>query len=378
LKAGLIIYGSLETVSGGYLYDRKLVDYLRAHGDEVRIISLPWSGYARHLSDNFSNALLNRLKNADFDLLLQDELNHPSLFLLNGRLRPYISYPIFSIVHHLRSSEVHPPWLLPLYRHVERRYLHSVDGFLCNSQTTKRSVVRIVGEKQPFSDRSFCVAPPGGDRLQPQVSQEEITARCHESGPLRILFVGNLIARKGLHILVDALSQLPREDWLLDVVGETAVSAAYTRRLRLQIGEVALSERITLRGPLADKQLAQQYLHHHLLVVPSQYEGFGIVYLEGMGFGLPAIGTTVGAADEIIHDGENGYLINDGQTVVLAQRIQHLHQDRQELARLSRNARQTYLDRPTWDESMARARIFLHQAVQRNTRTDNERKRLEH
>ena len=53
MKIGLIIYGSLDTLSGGYLYDRMLVDYLRAQGDTVEIISLPWRNYAAHLTDNF-------------------------------------------------------------------------------------------------------------------------------------------------------------------------------------------------------------------------------------------------------------------------------------------------------------------------------------
>ena len=54
MRVGLIIYGSLEILSGGYLYDRKLVEALEAHGDEVEIIGLPWRNYARHLADNFS------------------------------------------------------------------------------------------------------------------------------------------------------------------------------------------------------------------------------------------------------------------------------------------------------------------------------------
>ena len=311
MQIGLVIYGSLDTISGGYLYDRKLVKYLRAHGDEVDIISLPWSGYGQHLSHNVSKGLFSRLKNAGFDLLLQDELNHPSLFWLNGRLRPAISYPIISIVHHLRSSETHSPPLLPLYRWVEGRYLRSVDGFVCNSQTTKQSVIKLVGGKRPFSQQLFLVAPPAGDRFQPAITPEEITARCLEPGPLRILFVGSLIPRKGLHSLVEALSQLPQENWLLEVVGETTTSPAYTRRLQHQIREAGLWQRITFRGALPDDKLAHHYRHHHLLVVPSQYEGFGIVYLEGMSFGLPAIGTTAGAAVEIIQDGVNGYLVHE-------------------------------------------------------------------
>ncbi|NHZ72206.1 MAG: glycosyltransferase [Aquificales bacterium] len=359
MKVGLIIYGSLETISGGYLYDRKLVEWLRSQGDTIEIISLLWSAYGRHLSHNFSRGLFRRLREAPFDVLLQDELNHPSLFWLNGRLRPHISYPIISIIHHLRSSEAHPRWLLPLYRPLERRYLRSVDGFVFNSQTTKQVVDEMVGSELMLRERPFVVATPAGDRFQSATTGEEIIARCQETGPLRVLFVGNLIPRKGLHRLVAALSQLPQLDWQLDVVGETAVDSPYTRRIQQQISQTGSSERITIRGPVSDEQLAQHYQRSHILVVPSQYEGFGIVYLEGMSFALPAIGTTAGAAGEIIRDGENGYLVDVEETAVLAQHLQYLHQNRDELTRFSHNARQSFLTWPTWDDSMTKIRTFL-------------------
>ena len=360
MKIGLIIYGSLETISGGYLYDRKLVNYLRASGDEVEIISQPWSAYGRHLGHNFSREMLGRLRDARFDVLLQDELNHPSLVWLNGRLRHTITYPIISIVHHLRSSEVHPRGLMPVYQQVERRYLRSVDGFVFNSQTTKREVEKMTGREKPH-----VVATPAGDRFQPVISSEEIVARCRETGPLRLLFVGNVMARKGLHVLVVALAQLPKIDWRLDVVGETAVDPAYSQRIQQQITQAGLADRITLHGPLPDEELAHHYRQSHLLVVPSQYEGFGIVYLESMSFGLPAIGTTSGAAGEIIRDGENGFLIGEGETSVLSHRIHHLQQNRDELTRLSLNARQSFLTWPTWDDSMSKIRAFMHQTIQR-------------
>jgi len=354
MKIGLIIYGSLETISGGYLYDRKLVDYLRAQGDEVEIISQPWSAYGRHLGHNFSSEMLGRLQDARVDVLLQDELNHPSLVWLNGRLRSHITYPIISIVHHLRSSEAHPRGLMPMYQQVERHYLRSVDGFVFNSQTTKQVVAEMGG-----GDKPFIVATPAGDRFQPDISSDEIVTRCQESGPLRLLFVGNVMARKGLHDLVGALAQLPSSDWQLDVVGETAVDPAYTQRIQAHIKDANLSDRITLHGAISDTELAHYYRRSHLLAVPSQYEGFGIVYLEAMSFGLPAIGTTAGAAGEIIQDGESGFLIGEGETAVLSQRIHHLHQNRGELTRLSLNARQSFLTWPTWDDSMAKIRTFL-------------------
>ena len=49
-----MIYGSLETISGGYLYDRMLVEHLRGQGDQVEVISLPWRSYARHLAGQLS------------------------------------------------------------------------------------------------------------------------------------------------------------------------------------------------------------------------------------------------------------------------------------------------------------------------------------
>ncbi|HRK89012.1 MAG TPA: hypothetical protein PK152_07750, partial [Anaerolineales bacterium] len=133
MKLGFLIYGSLDTLSGGYMYDRMLVDYLRQQGDTVEIISLPWRNYASHLTDNFTFALPPGL-----DILIQDELNHPSLIGANRRPHPY---PIVSLVHHLRCSELRPKWQNDLYRVVEKKYLQSVDGFIFNSETT-RGVVR--------------------------------------------------------------------------------------------------------------------------------------------------------------------------------------------------------------------------------------------
>ena len=119
MKIGLIIYGSLDTLSGGYLYDRKLVEYLSSQGDTVEIISLPWRNYAAHLTDNFYFKLPNSL-----DILIQDELNHPSLIFANRGPHPY---PIISLVHHLRCSELRPRWQNALYRIIEKQYLQSVD-----------------------------------------------------------------------------------------------------------------------------------------------------------------------------------------------------------------------------------------------------------
>src|SRR5690606_31630784 len=101
----------------------------------------------------------------------------------------------------------------------------------------------------------------------------------------------------------------------------------------------------------------------HILIVPSSYEGFGIVYLEGMCFGLPAIGTTAGAASEVIEDGKTGYLIEPNDSESLAKIISNLAEDRELLVKLSINAKNRYRVQPKWEETASQIRAFLLQMI---------------
>lgn len=342
MRIGLLIYGALDTLSGGYFYDRKLVESLRAAGDSVEIISLPWRNYPAHLADNLTFRLPPRL-----DLLIQDELNHPSLIAANRRPHPY---PVISLVHHLRCSEQRPAWQNALYRPVERAYLRSVDGFIFNSMTTRDVVHALAG-----SDKPGIVAYPPTDRFGSALPESVVAARAAKSNPLRLVFLGNLIPRKGLHTLLEALSRLPGEAITLDVIGGLSAAPAYAADMQRR----ARGLPVTFYGPLDNTALAQKLAAAHVLVVPSSYEGFGIVYLEGMGFGLPAIGTTAGAAGEIIRHGETGYLIPPDNPAALSAHLAQLAQNRPLLSRLARNALARYNQQPAWQETAGRVRDFL-------------------
>ena len=351
---GLVIYGSLETVSGGYIYDRTLVEHLRHQGDRVEIISLPWRDYGRHLTDNFSWSLYRRLRRASWDVLLQDELNHPSLLGLNHWLRSRVRYPILAIVHHLRCSEARSAWQNAVFRWLEQRYLSTVDGFIFNSETTKASVEAVSGKTKPA-----IVAHPGGDRLQIDLTSSQILSRARQPGPLRILFIGNLIPRKGLHTLLDGLFRLPQATWQLDVVGSLETDPAYARAIRRQVSEMGFTQQVALSGSLSDFELTLRLRRSHLFCLPSSYEGFGIVYLEGMAAGLPAIASESGAAGEIITHGQDGFLVPPDDAVALARHVDTLIQDRERLAQMSLAAYERFRLHPTWRVSTERIRQFL-------------------
>ncbi|MBL8045998.1 MAG: glycosyltransferase family 4 protein [Anaerolineales bacterium] len=355
MRVGLLIYGSLATLSGGYLYDRKLVEHLRAAGDEVEIISVPWRNYAAHLTDNFLGELRQRLLSGQWEVLLQDELNHPSLFLLNGWLKPHVRYPIVSIVHHLRCSELRPRWQNTLYGWVERAYLRSMDGFVFNSETTSAVVWKKAGmEGKP---KPHVVAYPAADHALTPGLKATPAPGVRES-TLKILFLGNVIPRKGLHALIDALAHV-RGAWQLTVAGRLDVDAKYVKDLR----GLKDPEGLVWLGQLSDDEVRVQLATHDVLAVPSSYEGFGIVYLEALAYGLPVIATTAGAAHEIITPGREGFLVPPENPAVLAQVLQTLIDDVTLLPTMRHAARHRFIAWPTWAESMGRVRAFLQNLV---------------
>jgi glycosyltransferase involved in cell wall biosynthesis len=357
VKIGLIIYGTLDTLSGGYLYDRQLVGYLRAAGCQVDILSLPWRKYPAHLGDNLRLTWARRIAQKHYDLLLQDELNHPSLFLLNSLLRRLAACPIISIVHHLRSAEDHPAIPRTIYRAVEQRYFQSVDGFIFNSKTTSRIVYQMIGHTIPH-----VIAYPAADHRAPphDTVMAALSERLQRCEPLQLLFVGNLIVRKRLHTVLRALARLNTSTWHLHIVGSEEVDATYSAAMHDLSRTLAITPRLTWHGRVSDQKLTYLYSTSDVLVMPS-YEGFGIVYLEAMSYGLPALAANTGAAPEIIYPGQNGYLVAMDDDLALAKYLDMLQRNRVHLATLAYHARHRYEEHPTWSASMGGAYQWLRE-----------------
>jgi glycosyltransferase involved in cell wall biosynthesis len=348
MRVGLALYGSLEDRSGGFRYDRQLVAGLRDVGDAVDVVELPWRAYPRGLLDNLSPRFRDRLR-IDVDVLVQDELAHPSLFRTNRHL----SQPIVAIVHHLRASESRR--LSPLYRAIERRYLETVDGVICNSTATRDAVTDLGVDPE-----ATVVAPPAGDRFDPEIDAETIEDRAR-AAPLRVVFVGNITPRKGLATLVEGLARAesPVE---LTVVGRP-IDETHLATIQRRVRDAGLEERVEVVGELSDAALADLLRSSHVLAVPSRHEGFGIVYLEGLSFGLPAIASRAGGAGDVVTDGETGVLVAPGDSAAIARALTRFADDPERLASMGRAARRRYECHPDWSETTARVRGFLEEVT---------------
>jgi glycosyltransferase involved in cell wall biosynthesis len=176
---------------------------------------------------------------------------------------------------------------------------------------------------------------------------------------LRIIFVGNVLAGKGLDTLIAAMSRLPRGACHLTALGSLTMDTAFAERIRRQVTSCGQSDYVTLVGAVPNEEVPDYLQRNHVLVVPSRYEALGIAYLEALGCGLPVIATTAGGAHEIVRHGEVGFLTEPGDAEMLAGYLHDLDEDRGRLVEMSLAAYQRIALHPTWDESFAAVRDFL-------------------
>ncbi len=362
MRVLLVIYGSLDTRSGGYLYDRTLVRHMEGRGHQVRVFSqrhrVP---YLANLAGNAAPSLVREAAAWRPDVIVQDELNHPSLFLLNRALGRRVPAPRIGLVHHLKSLEEGPALEQAAARRIEKRFLAGLDGFIFNSEFTRRSVETALGSgtggKPGSPVKPWVVALPGKDRLA-GVPISEASGRSGGK-TLRLLFLGNVVPRKGLHVLADALARIASRPWSLSIAGGEDTDPGYGAEVRRRIREAGLEARVSWLGAVPDEDLPRIFRSHDVLAVPSQCEGFGIVYAEAMTFGLPVIAGELGGASEIVDHGMDGCLVPWGDSEGLARTLAGFLDDPDGLAAMSRRAREKSAALPTWEESMGRIVEFL-------------------
>jgi glycosyltransferase involved in cell wall biosynthesis len=192
------------------------------------------------------------------------------------------------------------------------------------------------------------------------VTADEVAERARED-PFRVAFVGNLVPRKGVLTLLDALARLDAggsdPSWRATFVGAHA-DEAYLRRVRDRIRRHGLGDAVRLPGSLPTDATAAVLRESHVYAMPSVHEGFGIAYLEAMGFGLPVVASASGGASDLVDD-ETGVLVDPGDATAVADALAAFAADRDRLAAAGRAALDRYRAHPSWTETVAGLREFL-------------------
>jgi glycosyltransferase involved in cell wall biosynthesis len=225
-----------------------------------------------------------------------------------------LANPIIALVHHPLCLEAG----LPEPRQHELRALETAalaraKRVVVTSPLTGRTLSTDFGV--PAS--SITVAEPGTDRA----------ARATGTGdPLQLLAVGSIVPRKAYDILVRALAAAADKPWRLTIAGPSDRNSAALAALHAAIRDTGLGDRINLIGAVSTAELDTLYAAADLFVMPSLYEGYGMVLAEAMARGLPIVCTTGGAAAEPV-PADAGIKVAPGDAKALSDAIRRVLND---------------------------------------------------
>jgi len=142
--------------------------------------------------------------------------------------------------------------------------------------------------------------------------------------PLRVLFLGQVILRKGIQYLIEAARLLEKEAIHFDIVGSIGIS---------EEAVASATSNMTFHGPVSRDRTDEFYRAVDLFVLPTLSDGFALTQLEAMAHGLPVIATP--NCGEVVSDQVDGLIIPASDSNALAEAFQLLIQDPEKLRSMS-------------------------------------------
>jgi len=333
---GFVVPGRIDQITGGYLYDRRVVEGLRAQGRDVRVHELPGRfPTADAAARDGAVALLEALP--DGAVLCIDGLALQGFDPVLKRHAERLA--VVTLVHHPLALETGiSPGEAAVFAMLEARLLPRCRGALCPSPASA-AAVRDYGVP---ADR-IAIVPPGLDSAAR-------LAEPQEDGPVRLLSVGTVTPRKGHVLLAEALAPLAALPWHLTIIGSLERDPETARQLRDSIAAAGLCARITLAGEAQPGSLGEAYAEADLFVLASYHEGYGMVFAEAMAHGLPILATTGGAIPDTVPDSAS-ILVPPGDRDALTTALGRLIRDGALRRRLGAGAAEAAAGLPGWDQT---------------------------
>lgn len=342
-----LLPGDPLALTGGYEYDRRIVDGLRRSGWTVRVHTLDAS---------FPFPSAQALDDANRKLA---SLTTNSLVVIDGLAlgaMPEIAQAhssrlqLIALVHHPLAAETGlTPQLAAHLFESERAALQPMRGVIVTSRATARELA----DYAVPADR-IVVVEPGIDRPSNVQAASE-----HAASVVRMLCVATVTPRKGHDRLVDALAGLRNYSWRLTCVGDLERSPVTADALRARIVATGLEDRITLTGTLDTPALSQQFRNADLFVLATHFEGYGMAVAQALAHGLPVVSTRTGAIAELV-PAQAGVIVEPNDALALRVALETVLADAGLRFRLAAGARDAGKALPDWaiaSQSFAKALV---------------------
>jgi glycosyltransferase involved in cell wall biosynthesis len=338
--------GDIETRTGGYGYDRRVIASLAERGWNIQLVSL---------GEGFPNPGSAQL--SDAGQLLSDTCRDGSLVLVDGlafgvmdqwAAREAGRLKILALVHHPLAletglSEVRQQEL----KAREAAALAHTHGVIVTSHATAAELA--ANYQVPFE--KIAVATPGVDPAPLAVGGGD---------PPLILSIGTLTRRKGHDVLICALEKIQGLPWICRIVGSKTLDPGVTAALERQVAQSGLGDRIDFAGQLDD--VRGELAKADIFALASRYEGYGMVFAEALAQGLPIVGCAAGAVPDVVPESA-GFLVPPDDPETFAAALRRLLQEPETRIAMADAAAIAGASLPSWKDTATVISDYL-EAVQ--------------
>jgi len=345
-SAALVVPGSLDSRTGGYIYDRRIVDGLRGRG---------WSVEVRELAPGFPRPSASALAHAAGVFAA---LPRSTVTLVDSLALGAIPDIVADQASRLRIvALVHLPLAAAVgldhdasagFELTERRALQAVSLVV----VTGRAALPLLARYRLPPER-VAVVEPGTDRAP--------VARGSDGSNVQLVSVATLNEGKGHEDLLRALQAVPFRGWHLTCAGSLTRHPATVGRVRALAGQLGLDAQVSLAGELDGPALEERYDRSDLFVLASLQETYGMAVAEALAHGLPVVSTRTGAIPDLVGEGA-GLLVTPGDRQALSDALSRTIGDAAFRAQLAEGARRVRERLRSWEDASARMAAVLESA----------------
>ena len=339
------IPGDINSLTGGYGYDRRLIAELQALGHTIHLVQLSNRFPAPDAAVLAATAVIFAAL-PDQSIVIVDGLAFGVMDLIAAEHAARLN--IIALCHHplmletgLTQQQTQQLFLS------EQRALHAAKAVIVTSEMT----AKILTEQFALPAAKITIALPGTD--------VQTFAPCSGNPPV-LLTLATLTQRKAHDVLIDALAQIQHLQWTARFVGGMEFDPDWVLTLKNKVADYGLEQRIVFVGNVTDS--ATEYSSADVFVLPSLFEGYGMAFAEALGFGLPIIAARAGAVPDVVPESA-GILVAPNDSTALAHALLTLLVDKNLRQSLQTGAQAAAKKSPHWADSARTVAQLLQQHI---------------